>query len=108
VTRDDHRILEAAREVGSASSDGFVKCDRVIRHALREAWNDEMEVAACVTGYEDAAVAAAYDAIRSLVKRGLLDGRGDLALPAGPRYTECRLNAAGHGFLGDGAWGKKA
>lgn len=60
-----------------------------------------MEAAVCVSGDEHPRVASVYDALRLLVNRGLLDGRGDLALPAGPRYTECRVSAAGHRVLED-------
>lgn len=53
------------------------------------------EFAICNSGYEDSEVARFYDGIRNLVRRGLLEGRGDLELPAGPRYTECRVSSAG-------------
>ncbi len=95
LTADEKHILKAALFVGSTTTCGFAKCDRVIRHALLDQWNHELESAACVSGYEHPAVASAYDIIRSLASYGLLDGRGDLALPAGPRYTECRISAAG-------------
>jgi hypothetical protein len=77
--------------------DGFVYCDQVIRLALSSPspWTREMEVAVCNTGYEQPDVARAYSAIRDLVDQGLLDGKGDLKKPAGPRYTACGINDAG-------------
>lgn len=100
MTVDEQQILEAALVMALPANDGFVKCDRVIRHALLDQWNEELELAACVSGYEHPAVASAYDAIRSLASHGLLDWHGDLTLPAGPRYTECRISAAGRLALG--------
>jgi hypothetical protein len=90
-------ILEASQILGSAQRDGYVKCDRVIRLALEMGglWTDATNEAVCLTGYEDPTVALTYDAIRSLTRRGLLEGKGDLVMPAGPRYTECCISQTG-------------
>ncbi|MEX0642606.1 MAG: hypothetical protein WD468_07885 [Pirellulales bacterium] len=61
--------------------------------------DDSAEVAICNSGYGDSRVADLYDRIRKLVKLGLLEGRGDLELPAGPRYTECRITSAGMQYI---------
>ena len=95
------KILAAAEVLGRTSIDGFVKCDQVIRSALENsaAWDELMELAVCNGGFEQPDVAYAYNTIRGLVDRGLLEGRGDLAKPAGPRYTECRISSDGRRLL---------
>jgi hypothetical protein len=61
--------------------------------------NRETDEALCCTGYEHAVAGQLYDHLRSLVDRGLLLGKGDLRLPAGPRYTECGITPAGREAL---------
>lgn len=57
------------------------------------------EYAICNSGYENPKVARLYEGIRGLIEKGFLEGRGNLGLPAGPRYTECRVTSAGKSEL---------
>ena len=97
LTPDDYRLLRAAEQCGRDVAEAYSKCAVVLRRVLDEinACNAETEVAICNSGYEDGEVARLYDTIRNLVKQRLLEGRGDFELPAGPRYTECRITSAG-------------
>jgi hypothetical protein len=97
----DLHLLKAAESCGKELPDGFSKCAIVLRNVLRmeAAWGDSAEYAVCNTGYEDAKVSKLYDGIRALIAKGFLDGRGDLTLPAGPRYTECRITTSGSQWL---------
>jgi hypothetical protein len=61
--------------------------------------DDDADTALCCSGYEDHRVGRLYHQLRSLVNGGLLFGRGNLKLPAGPRYTECGITAAGRKAL---------
>lgn len=63
------------------------------------AWSDAQEEAVCNSGYEHEEIGQLYDAIRNLVTRGYLVGRGNLTSPAGPRYTECGLSDAGRAAI---------
>ena len=94
-------LLAAARSADDRNS-GFCKCDQALRVVLQlmDAWTETAEIALCNTGYEAQEVGKLYDQLRSLVERGLLQGRGDLKLPAGPRYTECGITPAGSAALG--------
>lgn len=98
---DELRLLRAAGAVGRDAAERYRKCAVVLRLVLAETGDcdDEAEVAICNSGYEDLRVGRLYDCIRALVDSGLLEGRGDLSLPAGPRYTECRLSPAGEAQL---------
>jgi hypothetical protein len=79
----------------------------VLRLVIEQAgdWDDATFFAICNGGYEHPVVGKLYDGIRMLVTQGLLGGRGDLNLPAGPRYTECRITDEGSRALciGDSA-----
>jgi hypothetical protein len=98
---DEYCLLRAALDFGNADARNFTKCDRLLRHALglNDITDDEVEFALCNSGYEHQRVAKLYDLLRDLVAQGLLEGRGDLQLPAGPRYTECRLSSDGEMHL---------
>lgn len=75
-----------------------LKSDVPLRAALQALGlyeREKMEVALCNGGDEDPTVKRAYDKLRELVRRELAEGRGNLKFPAGPRYTECNVNAAG-------------
>ena len=97
----ERALLLAAARIGAARADGCCKCDRVLRSVLesRGPLSPEAETALCNDGYEAAEVGKLYDQLRSLVGRGLLQGRGNLKLPAGPRYTECGIAVAGREAL---------
>lgn len=101
LTDNERRLLEAAEMCGQAEFDGSPKCDRVLRFAMRSAglWSSKAEGALCCSGYEREEVGRLYDDLRGLVRRGLLEGKGNLILPAGPRYTECAVTAAGRKAL---------
>jgi hypothetical protein len=93
-------VLESAQQFED-SVDGFVKCDRVLRQALERLglWSDAAHEALCHTGYDEANAGRLYDALRALVRSGLLASRGNIELPAGPRYTECKITMAGEQAL---------
>jgi hypothetical protein len=97
LSSSDMHLLQAAESCGNALGDGFSKCAVVLHSALamEALWDDSAEYAVCNTGYEDAKVSRFYDGIRALIAKGYLESRGDLALPAGPRYTECRITTSG-------------
>ena len=97
----DRALLQAAVTCGQEWPDGSCKCDRVLRTVLEStiALDHNAEVALCCSGYEDHRVGQLYDQLRLLVDRGLLFGRGNLKLPAGPRYTECGITDAGRQAL---------
>jgi hypothetical protein len=101
LTAVDRALLQAAANCGQDWPDGSSKCDRVLRAALESygTLDHDAEVALCCSGYEDNRVRHLYDQLRSLVDRGLLFGRGNLKLPAGPRYTECGITSAGRTAL---------
>jgi hypothetical protein len=101
LNSSDRSLLQAAENCGNFSRQGFCKCALVLRSALEAngIMSDAAEYAVCNTGYENEDVARLYDGIRALIKSGLLEGRGDLGLPAGPRYTECRITAEGREIL---------
>jgi hypothetical protein len=89
----DRLILLSVADCTASPAKGKCKCSDVIRKVLESSgrWDEAMDAAICNTGYEHPEVIAVYDAIRSLVERGLLLGSGDLTMPAGPRYTEVGL-----------------
>jgi hypothetical protein len=97
----ERAILVAAARSGEARTDGCCKCDRVLRSVLESigSLNPAAETALCNSGYEQREVGELYDQLRSLVERGLLQGRGNLKLPAGPRYTECGITDPGRDAL---------
>ena len=77
--------------------DGFCKCDVVLRRALKSA-NEYTDAAEDVFNGEfeaDPVALALYQDLLSLIADGpenpLAEGKGDLRLPAAPRYTECRI-----------------
>lgn len=101
LSATEQSLLRAAAMCGETQPDGCCKCDRVLRHVLESAYsmNAEAEEALCCSGHEHREVGQLYDNLRALVGRGLLQGRGDLKRPAGPRYTECAITAAGREAL---------
>ena len=92
----EQALLKSAHHFESAAIK-FPKCDRVLRRAMEKLglWSDQTHEALCSSGYEDQIAGSCYDILRELVKRGLLQGKGNLDLPAGPRYTECQITPAG-------------
>ncbi len=81
-----------------------IKCDRVLRAALQSMNRydkDASEFALCNDGNEDPEVRQLYNVLREMIRCGLAEGAGDLQLPAGPRYTECRITLAGRRRLDD-------
>jgi hypothetical protein len=97
LSAEDRLLLEAAEACGKGLPDGFSKCAQVLRRFFDSQGkrSDAAEYAICNSGYEEPRVGNLYDRIRTMAARGLLEGRGDLILPAGPRYTECRITAMG-------------
>ena len=89
----EKQVLRAVESCENVSPGKYWKCAEILRRALDfgEVNGSEVDFALCNTGYEHPEVGQYYDAIRALVVRGLLEGRGNFDLPAGPRYTECRL-----------------
>jgi hypothetical protein len=94
----EQRVICTARLLSSQDPPAYQKCAALLRRVLESEGqlNDETEFAIQNTGYEHVTVGELYDALRSLVRRGLLESRGDLRLPAGPRFTECRISELGH------------
>jgi hypothetical protein len=88
------QLLLALREVAPSLS----KCDRILRLALQSLGQydaDSSETALCGDGDEDPAVALLYRRLREMILLDLAEGAGDWRLPAGPRYTECRITRLG-------------
>lgn len=94
-------ILRAVDSYTSAGPAARCKCDAVLRAVVQTsgAWSEAQEDAVCNSGYEQEEIGQLYDAIRNLVTRGYLIGRGNLTSPAGPRYTECGLTDAGRAAI---------
>jgi hypothetical protein len=91
--------LWASRNAGSE----WTKCDVVLRGAmqtLRKYDREKSEDALCNAGDEDPDTKRFYDVLRQLIRHGFAEGKGNLRLPAGPRYTECRLSSNGVDWLG--------
>jgi len=101
-TSTHHQLFAATIELGGHWPLG-IKCDRILRAVLEAngALDFAAEEALCNTSYESPVVGQLYDQLRELVNQGLLFGRGDLRLPAGPRYTECGITPAGREILAD-------
>jgi hypothetical protein len=101
LSENDLALLLAAATCGRDRPDGFCKCDRILRSVLESAGplSPEAETALCNSGYEHRDVGEAYNQLRALVDGGFLEGRGNLKLPAGPRYTECGITEAGREAL---------
>lgn len=91
----ERELLTAMR--AQEPTDRPVKCDVVLRLALQAVgfYDEACEDALCNGGSEEPRTRRFYDALRQLIEAGLAEGRGDLRLPAGPRYTECRITPAG-------------
>ena len=102
LSNSDVILLRVAAASRSDAQQGFSKCAPLLRKALEltGAWDQTAEFALCNTGYEHPDVARYYDGIRELITKGLIEGRGNLTLPAGPRYTERRITADGLEQLG--------
>lgn len=101
LTESERGLLEAAEICGRAEIDGSAKCDRVIRFAMRTAglWTQEAEDVMARSRYNRHDVGRFYNGIRTLVRRGLLVGKGDLGRPADPYYTECAITKEGDNAL---------
>jgi hypothetical protein len=97
LSAEELTILQAVNDCTSARSSDRCKCAAVLRAVGggNGGWSEAKEDAVCNSGYEGEEIGRLYDAIRGLVMQGYLVGRGDLTLPAGPRYTECGLTDAG-------------
>lgn len=106
LSPDERRILRAALDLAPTNPfDGSVKCDQILRSAIemRGKVDRAMDLALCGGGDENRAVKRLYDLLRSLVKRGLLKGKGNLRWgQAGPRYTEAAITPLGQFALGQG------
>ena len=77
---------------------GSQKSVVILRYALLEtgSWNEKIEYALCNAGNEEPRVAKYYNALCRIARdTPFADGAGDLALPAGPRYTECWITRSG-------------
>ncbi|WP_428306969.1 hypothetical protein [Lacipirellula sp.] len=101
LSAEELAILQAVERCTSAGSTVFSKCAAVLRAIVESdgAWSEAQEDAVCNSGYEEEKIGRLYDALRDLVARGYLASRGDLASPAGPRYTECGLTDAGRSTI---------
>jgi hypothetical protein len=95
----EYHLLQAMESLQSTENQGYRKCDKFLRPALKAAgrWSEAAEVAICNEGCEEPQTKRFYDVLRQLVLAGFVDGKGDLdpVLPAGPRYTECRIARKG-------------
>ena len=102
MTQTHRQLLQATATLVGRWPLG-IKCHGVLRAVLEtnSALDSAAEEALCNSGYESPAVGQLYDELRALVAQGLLFGRGDLRLPAGPRYTECGITPAGRAVLAD-------
>lgn len=101
LSPDERRILQAALELGPTACNGSIKCDKVLRAALGMcgAVDESMDWSLKGDGDDNRAVRRLYCLLRSLVKRGFLNGKGNLRTPAGPQYTECGITDLGRQSL---------
>jgi hypothetical protein len=89
------------KSLRSEQPDGFCKCDFVLRQALNSA-NEYTDAAEAVFNGQfeaDAVALRLYEDLLALIAdypdNPLAEGKGDLRLPAAPRYTECRITQLG-------------
>ncbi len=96
LTPLEYELLRAARRLCAASAHG-IKSAAVLRAAIDAIgpWDQPWDPTLCNSGDAHPQVAEAYRAMKSLIDSGLLLGAGDWEPPAGPRYTECEITAAG-------------
>jgi len=97
--RRDAEIENALLSAMKTHSDVLLrtKCDVILRLALHNLgkWSEEADYALCNSGDEEPETWKFYGVLRQLIRDGYAEGAGDLNLPAGPRYTECRITAKG-------------
>jgi hypothetical protein len=105
LSPDELRILRAAAKLGPATSDGSIKCDKILRAALESQGQiDSALKHHLFADYtKNRAVKRLYNLLRSLVKRGFLKGKGNLRWgPADPPYTEAAITPLGRSALDRG------
>jgi hypothetical protein len=104
ISRNQRRILGAVASLALKTTDGFSKCDKVLRLAITSAgeWRDSCEDVLNGDYEADQVAFGFYRALCDMVNASttpLLLGKGDLAGPAAPRYTEVAMSPHGVAFL---------
>jgi hypothetical protein len=97
------KLLRAMWSVDSEC--GRQKSVVTLRYAIlpMNKWDAEVERALCTDGTEHGMVAEYYRTLCNLVTQTpYADGRGNFEVPAGPRYTDCRITNEGKRILSRG------
>ena len=101
LSNTQRELLIAMKSLRSEHPDGFYKCDVVLRRALKST-NEYSDAAEAVFNGQfeaDPVTLTLYEDLIALIAdypgQPLAEGKGDLRLPAAPRYTECRITRLG-------------